>query len=172
MAGRYVALVSDLVVFPSKGTYTIQLRCLSGPCDTTAKVSSYGAGCRGTAGVPKLAAPDLPIVGTAFTLNMTNLSTVRFTQAVLFVGAPKVDISLDALGMTGCRLFVRLPTVIEVPVVVQSGQAQWKFGIPLDPTLVGVKAYLQGYATDRPTATPWPNPLGVTNSNGIEAIIG
>ncbi len=84
---------------------------------------------------------------------------------MLFIGVKKTNITLNPLGMPGCALLTS--PLFEPPKVVQSGRADWAFGIPLLPSLVGVQVYFQGFATDQPA-----NWLGVTNSNGLNLTIG
>ena len=96
-----------------------------------ASYAGWGSGCKGSGGVPLLAAQagSLPKIGKTFSLVVSNLP-VKSGYAVLFFGTSHdtwgktpLPFALDALGMTGCALEVSLDffAVLPAPKTSASG---------------------------------------------------
>ncbi len=140
---------------------------------TWASYGPYGEGCKGTAGVPTLAAAQgsLPKVGKVFTLEMANLPTKPGPVFVLTgynkdkLGPIKLPFDLTPLGMTGCKLLLG-PVTILVGANT-GGKGQLKLSIPNSPYLLGAAFYNQALVLDQKA-----NAAGFVMSNGGEGQIG
>lgn len=121
----------------------------TGPVPAT--FTPFGQGCPSPTGTPQLiAAPgSLPIIGSTFTMQITNLpvsifavpfGAVGFSNQT-FGGAP-LPAPLDVIGATGCTLYVSIDQ--EFVLTNQSGTAAWNIPVPFDLSLIGLDAYVQG----------------------------
>ena len=135
-----------------------------------ATFSGYGAGCRGSAGVPKLSNIGLPWIGQRMTIQLSSLPS-KGAAALLFGGSRTkwgpftLPLKLDGIGATGCSLFAS-PDLL-FPGAVSGGRVGFTLVIPGVPALTGVNFYTQGFALD---ATA--NRFGATLSNAGAARIG
>lgn len=131
-----------------------------------AVVQSYGAGCRGSNGVPTLAAApySMPLIGGLFVLGLSNLPKST-GPAWLSVGVKKSNLDLRGFGMPGCFWLQSEDAVFFVGN--NTGSTIAKFLLPNQTSLLGARAFFQGVAADR-TA----NLLGATTSNGLEVKVG
>jgi hypothetical protein len=100
-----------------------------------------------------------PVLGSAFTLELTNVAAAS-TFGVMVFGFGRIvpGIDLAPLGMPGCRQFVSFDSTRFFPLVPLP---QLTFGIPNRGALVGYSVYAQAA-----TLTPGANALGALASNG------
>ena len=133
---------------------------------------SYGLGCRGTAGVPKLSAASglLPWINRTFVAEVTNLPSAA--PVAMFLGfsdsswgSIKLPLKLDGFGATSCSLLTGME--ILTALVNSNGVAKLNVPLPNDSKLVGLAWYHQAIVID-----PAANALGATFSNGAAARIG
>jgi hypothetical protein len=133
----------------------------------------FGAGCRGTHGVPALAAlnGDLPRVGRTFSLGLQDLPPSGGGVVVAF-GAGKdqwlslpLPFDLTAAGMPGCALLVDPALVFAVQNT--GGSAQLQVSVPNDQALVGGLIFNQAMVLDSGA-----NAFGAVMTNGGEGVIG
>ncbi len=137
----------------------------------TAQYVSYGPSCRGSGGMPMLAATASgPWVNVPFGMRATSLPPSG--AAALFIGASRTSwgsvplpLKLDAIGMTGCELATGPDLVLPAPIV--SGFADWTLPLPNMASLVGSQFYSQAFVFDSGA-----NSFGATLSNGRAAQIG
>jgi len=141
---------------------------------TSGIYATFGAGCPGTAGVPRLsAAPEqLPWVGETFTTELSSLPSNPLFVPLGVVGTSKtkwrafnLPLSLDFIGMPGCTLHVSIDAAVALGN--SGGRAVWPLPIPLEWTLAGHSFYQQALVLDRNA-----NALGLTVSNAGQATIG
>ncbi len=140
---------------------------------TWASYGTYGAGCKGSNGIPSLAATkgSLPKVGTLFSLELKNLPTTPGPVFLLTgfakdkIGPITLPFDLTPLGLTGCKLYLR-PS-ITLTGGNSGGKATITIPIPNSVYLLGAAFYNQALTLDR-TA----NPAGFTLTNGGEGQIG
>ncbi len=130
-----------------------------------ATTQTFGVGC----GNPELKVRvDLPpIIGNLWEIKVTNAPThvlnvygvMGFSRTSNF-GIP-LPIDLAPIGAPGCSLLVRQDTV--------GGRAPWypwRIHIPGDPSLAGIRVYMQFFVFSG------NNPLGLTTSKGVEGVVG
>ena len=131
----------------------------------------FGVGCKGSAGVPQLAAVTQPIYGKTFTTMLSGLQTAAAPFIAVGMsnqqwGAIKLPLDLGILGLPGCKLLVGAD--VTLPLRNSAGSARFDLAIPgKNPWLLGKNLYLQGLALDLKA-----NPLGVALSNAGKATIG
>ena len=137
-----------------------------------ASFTSFGSGCKGSAGVPKLTATTRPIYGKTFTTTLSRLQTAPAAITFMVVGMSdqqwgeiKLPLELGLLGMPGCKLLVSAD--VSLPLKNNVGTARCDLAIPTIAKFVGRSLYLQGLVLD-----PKANPLGVVLSNAGKATIG
>lgn len=157
----------ELVVFTGTTAETWWL----GPTQP-ADYFSFGSGCRGGNGVPRLApAPgDLPWLGEPFTVDLDNLPPSPFL--LLFLGASRtrwgpvtLPVGLEHLGMPGCTLWASGD--LAIPLVSAGGCARWTTQLPSESALAGAAFYNQSWQID------WTaNPGLATTSNACEGRLG
>lgn len=136
-----------------------------------ASYESFGAGCRGAGGIPRLTlARGLPWLGDTLEFRVTNLPGTG--AAALFFGASdsrwgawRLPFDLGAIGMDGCNLFTSVD--LALPLVRSGGSASVSLGLCNCPELVGLSVYQQAFVQD-----PAANTLGLVASNGAELRIG
>ncbi len=122
--------------------------------------ATFGRGCVGSAGTPRLAPTTLPAIGG--TLNLAFTGIVPGASVLLLSGGtnPTGPLDLSPLGMTGCSLYLNLATLAaQLPV---SGSS---FGLGPIPLPGGAVLELQLANLDLAA-----NPLGLTASNGGRAV--
>ena len=135
---------------------------------TAAPAASYvtfGSGCAGSAGVPALAAQNLPTLGTTFRLAVQNLPAgpgalfmVLGLNRTSWNGIP-LPLSLTPFGMTGCSALCSLNSTSLL--LHAGGSATWSLPLPNRASLSGVHFYNQALSLD-PAAG---NPAGIVVSN-------
>ncbi|HEX5054201.1 MAG TPA: hypothetical protein VFZ65_20650 [Planctomycetota bacterium] len=145
-----------------------KFRIWSGPAG---HYESYGAGCNGTAGVPRLGWAGLPLAGASFDLLLDR--AVANTISLLTLGDSDTNanglplpFSLQPLGAPGCSL-LSSSTVTVASLVDAAGQAALTVSLPPDPSLVGFRFYDQWFCFDAAA-----NAFGFTASNGGAATVG
>jgi hypothetical protein len=103
---------------------------------SSASWSNYGAGFPGTLGEPTIAASARPILGTSFTVDLSN-SLGSTTPGLLFAGFDPASI----LTRAGGTLLVD-PFLLDLLSIDAAGTSLHA-SLPDDPTLCGVALYLQ-----------------------------
>lgn len=131
----------------------------------------YGAGCQGTAGVPRLSWFGLPMAGTSFDvlLDRAPASTVAALivgdSATSYNGVP-LPLSLQSLGAGNCSLLSSVTATFTSGVDV-TGQAVMTLSIPANPALAGFPFFGQWFCLDLAA-----NAFGFTFSNAGAATVG
>jgi len=131
----------------------------------------FGAGCRGTGGVPALTGRGLPFLGSDVELRLASLAPTANVVFVFLGGSNTVwaggrlPLGLDGFGMPGCHLLV--DPAVGVGRVVTGGRASYGFKVPNTVALAGKNLYAQGFVPDRAA-----NKFGMTSTNGYRATIG
>lgn len=118
------------------------------------RASVHGTGCPGSAGVPALAPTpgSLPALGGTFSVQLTNAPTapgvalIAFGTDIATFGGEPLPLSLAALGLPGCHLWIAPEVMTAVPVT--GGVATWSFALPATPVLSGVTVGLQALVPD------------------------
>jgi Tol biopolymer transport system component len=129
------------------------------PCPTSASWSNYGAGYPGTLGVPTLTSNSNPVLGSTFSIDLGDSSSL-YTVALLFVGDQRADIP----STWGGHLLVQ-PTLTVLLGLPPSG-AVVRGAIPMEPPLCGVEVDLQAIELDPGAAK------GVSFTPGLELVLG
>ncbi len=158
----------------------------------TARAEGYGVpstACLGSVAVPPIGAPGPlvleaswslpPVIGQSATLDVLsapqNLAFVALglSDRVTSSGQP-LPISLDSLGMTGCRLwqsaeggFLPVTYPHPNPPLPYANAGLFQASIPNASQLLGVQVYLQGFAPDAGA-----NAAGFISSTGMRWTIG
>lgn len=136
--------------------------------------ASFGTGCAGSSGTPKLTAvgTNPPKVGKTFTVELTNIKNAAFVRAFGIVGASKsnwmgipLPLDLRPFGMPGCNLLASMDILANL--TVSGSKATWSFQIPNNPNLAGSLFYLQGLVFE-----PGANTAGAIVSNAGAGKIG
>ena len=135
-----------------------------------ATVAAFGAGCPGSGGILQIAADNLPWLGGSLRVRWSGYPALGSLVA-LAVGASNqtwlglpLPLALGGLGMSGCSLFVSLDAIATTTAV---SSLVTPLPVPANPALLGVDAFVQGFAFDRGA-----NPGSMTTSNGLVAHIG
>lgn len=135
-----------------------------------ASFTTYGAGCKGTVGVPGLSS-TLAWVGEGFQVTLSGLP--RGGQPFLDVGLSRtrwgtigLPFDLGVIGAPGCRVLAE-PAAVAGPLANRAGTATVSVNVPAFPGHAGVTLYLQGWVTD-----PGANRLGIVVSPGGALTIG
>ena len=137
----------------------------------TGDVSSFGSGCKGSAGTPLISSPGIPWIGGKFPIQVSPLPS-SCSHIILVIGdsnkrwaGGNLPYSLSGIGMPGCDLLVNLSfSMIET---ASSGESKFLIPIPNEPSMIGKKLYSQAFVPD-----PGANTLGVVASNGLSIKIG
>jgi hypothetical protein len=121
----------------------------------SATFSTFGNGCAGTVGTPRLlaAAGSRPVIGAQFAMELDQLPTVVFAvpfgilgfDRTAWAGSP-LPLALDSLGMIGCQAWIDPQFV--VGLVNAQGRAAWTIAIPPVPAFLGSNFYVQGFVLD------------------------
>jgi len=140
----------------------------------TATFATYGTGCAGTAGTPRLqvALGSRPIIGSDFPIEIDQLPILSFAvpfgvlgfDRTAWAGLP-LPTDLGFVGMPGCQAWI--DAQFNVGLVNAQGHATWHLAIPPLPYILGVTFYVQGYVFDFAA-----NPGNAVVSNAGEALIG
>lgn len=139
--------------------------------DHIARVESYGNGCPGSAGVPRLrtAPGTLPWLGATVEIVVDGIpptvGVIVFGASRTFWGPFVLPFDLAPLGMPGCELLVSLDAT--VGLMSAASTTTVNLTIPVFAPLVGVQLFAQANAVD-----PGSNMLGVSVSNGLALTIG
>jgi hypothetical protein len=147
-------------------------------CDTwelqPAAVATWtrlGTGCSVNAGAPGLApaANAVPIMGTAFTLQLAPLPPVPGVALLSFGfdlvqwNGASLPLSLDPVGLAGCKLWVAPFPGAHVLLGHGGSSTSFTFPIPRDPGLVGAVVGVQAAAFDPAV----PAGIGAISNAGI-----
>ncbi|MBK8974348.1 MAG: hypothetical protein IPM29_00320 [Planctomycetes bacterium] len=134
-----------------------------------ASMTTIGAGCTGTRGIPSLTTHRLPWLGDTLTLEASNLSTgpaaMLFGSSDMVWNGVPLPFDLGSLGMPGCWL--RVDPAVVLALAVSAGTGTFRLPIALDPQLLGLSLYAQAVSIDPPA-----NPFGAAVSNGLRITIG
>ena len=130
-------------------------------------VVEYGAGCKGSAGIPQLSASGgAPKLGNnKFALQLAKARAK--SASALFVSGRPLDV---ALGKSGCRLLID-PAVSVVEGRVTDANGRWTLPLPIpqNTAFVGLDLYWQAWIVDPNGAL---NPPGLSSSNGLRTLLG
>jgi hypothetical protein len=130
--------------------------------DCGAAVNAYGVGC--PAGTPlTLAASAPPILGTTFNYNVTNVALGADAGALL-LGLGVTNISLTALGFTGCSAYNTMNLPLALPLTPPT--ATLPATVPISVQLIGMELHAQA-AVVKNTA-----PTSTHTSNGLTTVFG
>lgn len=130
----------------------------------------FGAGCRGTNGVPSLAHRGIPEIGRTLTIQMSNLpqqsaAVLQFGVSDRQWGQILLPLKFDSFGAPGCAQFVSVE-VLRV-VATGTGSSSTLLPIPNSRGLIGTRWFNQVLCLDKNA-----NQAGVTTSNAAKATIG
>ena len=135
-----------------------------------ATFATFGTGCPGSAGTPRLTA-SRPWLDGSFTLDVDNLPSAA-TAVCVALGTSNqrwhnlpLPASLAPIGMPGCDLLVSFD--VALGGFARGGRARLTLGLCACPALVGLDFYSQAFAPDLGT-----NALGVIVSNGGAGRVG
>lgn len=135
-----------------------------------ATFTAYGAGCRGSAGVPVHGASGTPKLGGRFSLTLSRAKANA--RAVMLLGMSKTSwlgfrlpLDLSPLGATGCQVLAA-GTVLTDVQTSSAGAAAVPITLANNPQWCGVKFFTQYVVLDN------ANRLGLVLSNAGESTIG
>ncbi len=137
-----------------------------------ARVLTFGAGCTGTAGVPRLAVDvhARPWLGDTFDQHVDRVPLtapialhVGFSRTTW--GGQTLPLALDFVGMPACRLHASIDAI--GILLASGGRASLALTVPQSPVLVGASFYSQALVIDFSA-----NAAGVTATNALEFVIG
>ena len=153
----------DSSVFHWSGKVTIRDLGAQG---SPARARRIGTACAGSdARLPVIDAPRRPFVGRNLTLGLRGARSL--VPVLLNLGWP-TDLPLDALGMTGCRLYASVDLFAFGFTSNAWGMvACVDLPVPNDTALVGTVLGAQAVCW-----APGANALGITASNGLRLTIG
>lgn len=160
----------SLYPIPSPAVATYQRDLWEYTPGTSGSYTPFGSGCAGVQGVPAISARggEVPTAGATFTVQVNHLPLTG--AAWIFLGNSKTQygaltlpFDLGAIGMQGCAL--RVSGDFLYPVTNVLGAGLWTIPIPADAA--GLRFFNQAIVLD-----PSANSLGLTVSNGAEAVIG
>lgn len=128
---------------------------------------SYGTSCQGTAGLrPVHTVSGTPERGRQITWEVT--SAMPLAPAAVLIGGGRLNIPLDAIGMTGCSLHVTQLASIG-GLTDSTGRLAIPATIPCSAVgAVGGLLQIQMAVVDFGAA----HPLKVVSTNGVEMTIG
>lgn len=135
------------------------------------RFSSFGVGCTGTNGTPRLSATGIPEIGNAFSLDVTlgppsQLASLALgTSTMLWQGVP-LPFDLTNLGAPGCQI-LGAPVVWVAMGTNALGSLTLPISLPSEPSMIGLSFFGQFWFMD-----PGANALAITVSNRIDASIG
>ena len=136
-----------------------------------ATITTYGAGCAGSAGVVSLTPANSPQLGITFRLGAANLDpaavfafmTIGFSNTMSLFGPLPFNLQAFGLG-AGCDLWTSAD--VTTLFTVASGSGTFDFAVPMDPTLGALALYYQCASIDAGA------PGGIAVSNGVGSTIG
>jgi len=128
--------------------------------------TTYGTGCKGTAGIPALGNSGVPTIGRSFLITLGNAKPQ--TAAAVWLGLAQIAVPLPAQWAPGCMLYASLDVVpLGSAATDASGAASVPFGLPNDPSLRGQQLYNQWFVLDSAA-----NNLQLVFTNGGAGKIG
>ncbi len=137
----------------------------------TGRVSSFGSGCKGSAGTPSISSPGLPWIGGELPVQVEPLpSTCNYIVVVIgdsnkrWAGG-SLPYPLSSLGMPGCYLLVN--PLVNVTANAGSGISRFLVPIPNHGAFIGLAIHFQAFVPDGKA-----NSAGLVASNGLSATIG
>ena len=135
------------------------------------KIATFGAGCKGSRGVPALALTGTPQIGKSITYLASNVPFSAFGLMVFGVsntkqGATTLPFELTSLGMKGCFQLVSMDAFLPNPSQA-SGIASLVGTIPNLTNLIGTTLY-----TEYAVADKGANAGNTTVTNGVALTIG
>jgi len=137
-----------------------------------ASLAPFGAACAGSAGTASLreSSGALPWLGDALRFavepvppNAPVLLAIGFSNAT-FGGVP-LPAPLDALGMTGCRLFASIDASLFA--IASGARADFPLAVPTTVAVTGLPFFAQAAILD-----PGANPAGIVASDALAGRIG
>ena len=132
-------------------------------------VATFGAGCGSP--VFDLAGSSPPVIGTTAQAVLSNAPTPFAFLAIgwsnTFRGSAPLPLPLAGIGMPGCELLQSAEVLGLAATPTGTGTATYDWPLPNLGSLIGLQAYLQGWAL-----APGQNAAGLIVSNGLEWRIG
>jgi hypothetical protein len=126
---------------------------------------SYGAGCRGTLGVPELSCAVRPQLTATLNYRIDKVPTPG--AAILAFGVSnsggQTPVELGFVGAPGCWLSTSLDVMFSGLSIAYN--VDFQLVLPNVPNANGLRMHLQGIVLDT------VNPLGLTVTNGLEQLI-
>jgi hypothetical protein len=157
---------SGLTALPSGG-YELVFDAATGAglrTVTPATVANIGAGCAGAGGAtPAISATGTPVLGTSFSIDLTNALPNSFGIAAVSTG--RLDIPLG----NGCTLYPQQPGATALALTSGAGTASLSLGIPNNVALLGAALYAQWFVIDAAGAF---GPNIASLSDGLVAAVG
>ena len=156
--------------------------CAAGPLDDLwelqlpllARAESFGSGCVGSNGVPRLelANGSAPVPGQTLDFRYSNAPNSLFiTPAILSFGYRRdsylgqaLPLPLAGIGLPGCTLYHSADYNIPLAVSPGAGQASWTMTLPATPAYLGQRFYFQGLHLELVAVGPW---AAMSNAVGI-----
>lgn len=138
---------------------------------TTAIAAPFGQGCATSAGVPSLLPTTTPVLGTSYSLGLTNGALtaiglmVHGTDNMQYGPGFYLPLDMTFLGFAGCRLETR-PDLL-LTELLAAGSATHTLPIPPTPSLAGAALFTQALLFDAGA----PNGNGGM-SNAVHAVLG
>jgi hypothetical protein len=140
--------------------------------NNSASATTFGNGCAGSAGVPSLAVPAPPVLGSTLVVSITGMQpaggagfvALGFSSSSWL--AASLPLSLATFGMPGCSVFVSVDATGMFSH--GNGSAAWSLPIPLAPTLAGLRGYWQALVLDSGAG----NPAGAVVTNAAATVMG
>ncbi len=136
---------------------------------------SYGApSCAGSNGNPVIAGVGVPTIGLGYAVSITNAPPFGIAALLFGISSTQwlslpLPLPLSVIGgAPGCHIYSSGEMLLSVPTS-PSGIAYAAINLPNEPVLTGGALYHTWLVADR--AAP-NNPLGITTSDGLMAIIG
>jgi hypothetical protein len=145
-----------------------KFRIWSGPAG---HYQSFGAGCNGGAGVPRLSWFGLPMAGSSFDVQLDRAMASNVALLVIgdsnttYNGLP-LPFNLAPLGAPACSLLTSVTATFATPTDA-TGAAVLTLAIPANPALAGFLFWNQWACLDLAA-----NTFGFTFSNGGAATVG
>ena len=104
---------------------------------------SFGTGCAGAAGVPRLNAVrgSRPVLGRTLSMRIRNFHS-SVTQCLGVISIAQINLELTMYGAPSCTLYTDL---LSLTALVPTGvRVDWNVPIPAQSSLLGLRFYLQG----------------------------
>lgn len=131
----------------------------------------FGAGCQGSAGVPRLSWFGLPMAGSSWNVQLAQAPASTFALLAIgdsdtSAGGLPLPFPMASLGAPNCTLLTSFPVTLLTPTDV-TGDAVLTLTLPANPSIAGLALFNQWFVLDPPA-----NALDFTVSNGGKAIVG